>query len=66
MFSGTYFSNPVIGLFLLACALACGYIASRSGRRFLPWFLGGLFFGPLTVLFVLIFVVPKRWRNVRW
>jgi hypothetical protein len=47
-------------------AFCTGAIAHYTGRRFWPSFLGGFFFGPLAVVFALIFYVPKRWRGVRW
>ncbi len=56
VFSGTYATNLALPVILVVCALLSGFIASRSGRRFLPWFLGGLFFGPLTLLYVLIVI----------
>jgi hypothetical protein len=47
-------------------AVCTGGIARYTGRRFWPSFLGGLFLGPLAVVFALIFFIPKRWRGVRW
>ena len=59
---------PILSLTLLGaiCAVCTGAIAHYTGRRFWPSFLGGFFFGPLAVVFALIFFVPKRWRNIRW
>jgi hypothetical protein len=54
---------PIIAV---ASALCTGSIAHYCGRRFWRSFFGGLLFGPLAVVFALIFFVPKRWRNVRW
>lgn len=54
---------PLIGAISAVCT---GAIARYSGRRFWPSFVGGLFLGPLAVVFALIFFVPKRWRGVRW
>jgi chromate transport protein ChrA len=48
----------VIGLAGGQAALA-GWIASRKGRSFAVWFVGGLIVGPLVILCAL--VLPRRW-----
>jgi hypothetical protein len=56
----------LFGIVTVISAVCTGAIAHYTGRRFWPSFWGGLLFGPLAVVFALIFYVPKRWRRVRW
>ena len=60
MLSGTIFSNPWWLLILVACAVCSGALAQYCQRRFWPWLLAGLVFGPLTLIFELVFLLPKR------
>ena len=64
-----FWSHPnflLIEAIAVTLAICTGAIAHYTGKRFWPSFWGGFFFGPLAVMFALIFYVPKRWRGVRW
>jgi hypothetical protein len=64
-----FLSRPIFLLFEIIAvisAVCTAAIAHYTGRRFWPSFWGGFFFGPLAVVFALIFFIPKRWRGVRW
>jgi hypothetical protein len=58
-FSGTFVSNPLWIAILIACAGGSGAIASHTGRKFRQWFFGGLLFGPLTLIVIILLVVFK-------
>jgi len=64
-----FWSRPNIlltGSLAVICAVCTGAVAHYTGRRFWASFWGGLLFGPLALVFALVFFVPKRWRGVRW
>jgi len=63
MLSGTIFSNPWWLLILVVCALCSGALAQYCQRRFWPWLLAGIVFGPLTLIFELLFILPGRRRR---
>jgi hypothetical protein len=56
-FSGTFVSNPLWMTILIACACGSGAIAGHSGRNFWAWFFGGLLFGPLTLIVIILLVM---------
>ena len=62
MFSGlsvTFFS-PLWLLVIAGFALLCGAVARYNGRNFWSWFALGILFGPLTLLYFLVFEMRKR------
>ena len=63
MSSGTFFTNPWWLLVLVTCAVCSGALGQYCQRRFWPWFLAGLVFGPLTLIYEMVFIFPKRSHN---
>jgi energy-coupling factor transporter transmembrane protein EcfT len=61
VFSGSSvtFSLPVWLLVIAAFALLCGAIARYNGRSFWSWFGWGILFGPLTLIYFLLFESRK-------
>ena len=60
---GTFISNPLWIAVFVGSGLCSGFLASRHGRSFWPWFLTGLLFGPLALLYTVVVFVFMQGRE---